>query len=233
MPSTNSKYDLIVSKVGWTGKPTIGQPLTVNFEITNIGTAKTAAGVGIQKAKVYMNNVLADVKTYNDIAPKGKVSLTATISGASITGGKQNKVTVWADATDKVVEIRETNNTNSASFMIETRPDLIVKEITLSSKPKANKPLTIYFKINNIGASATAAGAGMQVATVFVDGKAVGTVAYDDVAKGGSIAKQLVLPGGIATAGIHKIKVYADANKAIDEINENNNSLKKSFSIAK
>ncbi|MHB9139895.1 MAG: CARDB domain-containing protein, partial [Victivallaceae bacterium] len=188
---------------------------------------------GIQKAKVYLNNVLADVKSYDDIAPKGKATLTATIPGASVVGGKQSKVMVWTDATDKVVEIRETNNTNSASFMIETRPDLIVKEITLSSRPKAKAPLTIYFKINNTGASATIAGVGVQVATIFVDRKEVGTVTYDDLLKGGSIAKQLALPGGIATGGIHKIKVVADTNKAVDEISELNNSLEKSFSIAK
>ncbi|MHB9139992.1 MAG: CARDB domain-containing protein, partial [Victivallaceae bacterium] len=233
MPAANSKCDLLVSKVWWTGKPVIGQPLTVNFEVKNIGTVKTNAGTGIQKAKVYLNNVLVDVKSYDDIAPKGKVSLTATIPGASIEGGKQYKAMVWADATDKVAEIRETNNTNSASFMIETRPDLIVKEITLSPKPKSKAPLTINFKISNIGASATTAGAGIQVAAVYVDGKPAGTVAYDDVLKGGSIAKQLVLPSGIATAGVHKIKVVGDTNKMVDEINENNNSLEKSFSIAK
>jgi hypothetical protein len=233
MPSSSSKCDLIVNRVWLTGAPVIGQPLTVNFDITNIGAAKTAAGAGIQKAKVYVNNVMVDVKSYNDIAPKGKVSLTAIIPGASVVGGKQNKVMVWADATEKVTEIRETNNTNSASFYIETRPDLIVKEITLSPKPAAKKPLTIYFKINNIGASATTAGAGAQVAAVFVDGKPVGTVSYDDVPKGGSIARQLVLPGGIATAGVHKIKVSADTNKIVDEITELNNSLEKSFSIAK
>ncbi|MHB9138252.1 MAG: CARDB domain-containing protein, partial [Victivallaceae bacterium] len=233
MPATGSKCDLIVSRVWWTGKPVIGQPLTVNFVISNLGTVKTAAGSGTQKAKVYLNNVLVDVKSYDDIAPKGKVSLTATIPGASVVGGKQSKVMVWADATDKVVEIRETNNTNSASFMLETRPDLIVKEITLSPKPKAKAPLTINFKISNTGASATIAGTGAQIASVFVDGKSVGTVAYDDVPKGGSIVKQLALPGGIATGGIHKIKVYTDANKIVDEVNENNNSLEKSFSIAK
>ncbi|MHB9138684.1 MAG: CARDB domain-containing protein, partial [Victivallaceae bacterium] len=69
--------------------------------------------------------------------------------------------------------------------------------------------------------------------TVFIDGKSAGTVAYDDVPKGGSIVRQLALPGGIATAGIHKIKVVADTNKVVAEINENNNSLEKSFSIAK
>ncbi|MHB9057139.1 MAG: CARDB domain-containing protein, partial [Paludibacteraceae bacterium] len=144
-----------------------------------------------------------------------------------------SKVMVWADATDKVVEIRETNNTNSASFMLETRPDLIVKEITLSPKPIAKKTLTVYFKINNTGAAATAAGGGMQVASVFVDGKQVGTVAYDDVPKGGSIARQLALPGGIAASGIHKIKVCADVNNTVGEISELNNSLEKSFLIAK
>lgn len=140
---------------------------------------------------------------------------------------------LWADATDKVAETRETNNTNSASFMIETRSDLIVKEITLSPKPKAKAPLTIYFKIINTGAAITTAGAGVQVAAVFVDGKPAGTVTYDDVPKGGSVVRTLALPSGIATAGVHKIKVYADTNKIVDEINENNNSLEKSFSIAK
>jgi hypothetical protein len=233
MPASSSKCDLIVSKVWWTTVPVAGQPLTVNFEISNIGTVKTAAGDGIQKAKIYLNNVLVDVKPYNDIAAKGKVSLTATIPGASVTGNKQNKVMVWADATDKVAEIRETNNANSASFMIETRPDLIVKEITLSPKPKAKSPLTIYFRINNIGAAATAAGSGVQAATVFVDGKSVGTVAYNDVPKGGSIAKQLLMPSGIATAGTHKIKVTADTNNAVNEISELNNFMEKSFAIAK
>jgi hypothetical protein len=233
MPASSSKYDLIVNKVWWTTVPAVGQSLTVNFEISNIGTAKTSAGAGIQKAKVYLNNVLVDVKSYDDIAAKGKVSLTATIPGSLVAGNKQNKVMVWADSTDKVVEIRETNNTNTAIFMIETRPDLIVKEITLSPKPTANKPLTIYFKISNIGASATVAGAGVQVATVFVDGKAVGTVAYNDVPKGSFIAKQLVLPSGIAISGAHKIKVYADTNKAVDEISKLNNALEKSFTIAK
>ena len=93
--------------------------------------------------------------------------------------------------------------------------------------------MTIYFKISNIGVSATTAGAGAQVATVFVDGKPAGTVTYDDVPKGGSVVKQLVLSSGIATAGVHKIKGYADTNKIVDEINENNNSLEKSFFIAK
>ncbi|MHB9138721.1 MAG: CARDB domain-containing protein [Victivallaceae bacterium] len=233
MPASSSKCDLIVSRVWWTGKPVIGQPLTVNFEIKNLGTAKTNAGAGIQKAKVYVNNVLVDVKSYDDIAAKGKITLTATVPGAKIEGGKQSKVMVCVDATDKVAEIRETNNTNSASFMIETRPDLIVKEIKLSPKPKAKAPLTINFKIGNIGVSATAAGAGGQVATVFVDRKEVGTVTYDDVPKGGSIAAQLVLPDGIATGGVHKIKVYADTNKAVDEISKLNNALEKSFPIAK
>jgi len=53
------------------------------------------------------------------------------------------------------------------------------------------------------------------------------------VPKGFSISRQLVLPSGIATAGVHKIKVVADANKVVDEINENNKSLEKNFVIAK
>jgi subtilase family serine protease len=159
--------------------------------------------------------------------------LTFTIGGEYVFAGRSQQIIVKADGTDKVAEIRETNNTSLISFLIETRPDLIVKEITLSPKPAAKKPLTIYFKISNIGASTTSAGAGVQVATVFVDGKVVGTVPYNDVPKGGLITGQLLLSSGIATAGVHKIKVSADTNKIVEEINENNNSLEKSFPIAK
>jgi hypothetical protein len=53
------------------------------------------------------------------------------------------------------------------------------------------------------------------------------------VPKGSFIAKQLVLPSGIAISGAHKIKVYADTNKAVDEISKLNNALEKSFTIAK
>jgi subtilase family serine protease len=90
-----------------------------------------------------------------------------------------------------------------------------------------------FFDPGNIGASATAAGAGAQAATVFVDGKSVGAVSYDDVPQGGSVAKQLVLAGGIATVGTHKIKVTADTNNAVNEISELNNFMEKSFAIAK
>lgn len=233
MPPVNSKSDLIVNKVWWDTPPVAGQPLTVNFEISNIGTAKTAAGSGVQQAKVYLNNVRTDVKSYDDIAVKGKVKFASIIRSALIESGKQCRVMVWADATDKVPEIRETNNTNSVNFLIESRPDLLVKEIALSPKPAANKTLTIYFKISNVGASATIAGAGAQAAAVFVDGKPVGVVTYDDVQKGGSISRQLALPAGIATSGTHKIKIYADTNNIVNEINELNNSLEKSFTFAR
>jgi hypothetical protein len=85
--------------------------------------------------------------------------------------------------------------------------------------------LSMIFKQNSCGGETRVAESD--------DGKQVGTVNYDDVPKGGSVAKQLALPGGIVTAGVHKIKVYADTNKVVDEINENNNYLEKSFSIAK
>jgi uncharacterized protein (TIGR03790 family) len=231
MPNTNSKVDLTVTKVTLGAAPVAGKPLLIKFEIKNVGTAMSKSGG--QTATVYFNGLKDGSVSYSDLQPGAVKALTYTVDGSKIVAGLLSKVLVKADAGAKVEEMRESNNTNFVTFLIDIRPDLTVKEITLSPKPKAKAPLTIYFKISNIGASATASGAGVQVATVFVDGKPVGTVVYDDVPKGGLIAKQLLLPLGIAAAGTHKIKVTADTNKAVDEINENNNVLEKSFPIAK
>jgi len=153
--------------------------------------------------------------------------LSSTISGGFITAGKQTAVMVWADANSKLAESRESNNTNSATFFIDNRPDLKVTAITLSST-KPGKT-TVNFQIANIGFGPTAAGLGAQTAAVYVNNVLAGTMNYDDLAK--SAVVSLKLDNVTVTAGSCKIKVLVDSTNKVTEVSESNNSLEKVFTI--
>ncbi|MFA6480427.1 MAG: CARDB domain-containing protein [Victivallaceae bacterium] len=229
MPQNNSKCDLSVDKVWWDKAPVAGQPLTVKYRISNVGTVKTNAAAGDLVAKVYLNNIKMDMVSFGNLAPKASVTLSSTINGGFITAGKQTTIMVWADAKSKLLETREGNNINSAAFFLDNRPDLKVTAITLSST-KAGK-VTVNFTIANAGVGPTAAGAGAQTAAVYVNGSPAGTVNYDDLAKGATAA--LKLNNVTITAGTCKVRVVADSTGKVTEANENNNILEKIFVIAK
>ncbi|MFA6102346.1 MAG: CARDB domain-containing protein [Victivallaceae bacterium] len=229
MPQNNSKCDLSVDKVWWDKAPVAGQPLTVKYQISNVGTAKTNVAAGDLVAKVYLNNIKMDMVSFGNLAPKASVTLSSTINGGFITAGKQTTIMVWADAKSKLLETREGNNINSATFFLDNRPDLKVTAITLSST-KAGK-VTVNFTIANAGVGPTTAGAGAQTAAVYVNGSPAGTVNYDDLAKGATVA--LKLNNVTTTAGTCKVRVVADSTGKVTEANENNNILEKIFVIAK
>ncbi|MFA6480628.1 MAG: CARDB domain-containing protein [Victivallaceae bacterium] len=229
MPQNNSKCDLSVDKVWWDKAPVAGQPLTVKYQISNVGTAKTNIAAGGLVAKVYLNNIKMDMVTLGNLAPKASVTLSSTINGGFITAGKQTTIMVWADAKSKLLEPREGNNINSATFFLDNRPDLKVTAITLSST-KAGK-VTVNFTIANAGVGPTAAGAGAQTAAVYVNGSPAGTVNYDDLAKGATVA--LKLNNVTITAGTCKVRVVADSTCKVTEANENNNILEKISAIVK
>jgi len=132
-----------------------------------------------------------------------------------------------ADSTNVVAEMRETNNTASTTFFIDNRPDLIVKTITLS--PTKPGKTTVNFSIANTGFGPTTAGAGAQVAAVYVNNVKVGEVHYNDLAKGAVVSLQLA--NVTVTAGTCKVKVVADSTGKVTEVNKTNNILEKLFSI--
>ena len=229
MPQYNSKCDLNLDKVWWDKAPAAGQPLTVKFQITNIGTVATNAAAGALRSKIYLNNVKMDAVPFGNLAAKQTVTLSSTINGSFIRADKQTTIMVWADADSKLVESRESNNTKSATFFLDSRPDLNVTAITLSST-KAGK-VTVNFTIANTGAGATAAGPGAQTAAVYVNGSPAGTVNYDDLAKGAVAA--LKLDNVTVTAGTCKVKVVADSTGKVTEASESNNITEKLFIITK
>ena len=227
MPQNNSKVDLVVSSIALSPAPPVaGKPLTVKFQIKNIGTVKTSTGT--ITAGVYWNNILIGSVTHGDLAAGASTAvLSVTLNAQYVTAGNKNTVMAVADSTNIVIEMRETNNTNSATFLIDNRPDLKVTAITLSST-KPGKT-TVNFKIANTGFGPTAAGTGTQTASVYVNNNLAGTVNYNDLAKGAVVSLQLA--NVTVTAGTCKVKVVADSAGIVPEVSKTNNSLEKPFSI--
>jgi subtilase family serine protease len=227
MPQNNSKVDLVVSSIALSPAPPVaGKPLTVKFQIKNIGTVKTSTGT--ITAGVYWNNILIGSVTHGDLAAGASTAvLSVTLNAQYVTAGNKNTVMAVADSTNIVIEMRETNNTNSATFLIDNRPDLKMTAITLSST-KPGKT-TVSFKIANTGFGPTAAGTGAQTAAVYVNNNLAGTVNYNDLAKGAVVSLQLA--NVTVTAGTCKVKVVADSAGIVPEVSKTNNSLEKPFSI--
>ena len=227
MPQSNSKVDLVVSSISLNpAVPVAGKSLNVQFQIKNIGTVKTTAGT--ITASVYWNNILIGSVTHGDLAAGATTAvLSVPLDAQYVTVGNKNNVMAVADSTNVVAEMRETNNTASTTFFIDNRPDLIVKTITLSST-KPGKT-TVNFSIANTGFGPTTAGAGAQVAAVYVNNSLVGTVNYNDLAKGAVVSLQLA--NVTVSAGTCKVKVVADSTGIVTEVSKTNNSLEKPFSI--
>ncbi len=227
MPQSNSKVDLVVSSISLNpAVPVAGKSLNVQFQIKNIGTVKTSAGT--ITAGVYWNNILIGSVTHGDIAAGATTAvLSVPLDAQYVTVGYKNTVMAVADSTNVVAEMRETNNTASTTFFIDNRPDLIVKTITLS--PTKPGTTTVSFSIANTGFGPTAAGAGAQVAAVYVNNVKVGEVHYNDLAKGAVVSLQLA--NVTVTAGTCKVKVVADSTGIVTEVSKTNNSLEKPFSI--
>ena len=224
MPQTNSKVDLVVSKVWLDTTPTAWKPLTIKFQIQNIGTARTNAGT--ITANVYWNNILAGSVVHGDLAAGAvTAALSFTLDAQYVTVGHKNTAMIVADGPNKVDEMRESNNTNSIPFFIDNRPDLIVKGITLSSTRPGET--IVNFSIANTGFGPTAVGE--QTAAVYLNNKQIGAVNYNDLAKGTVVSLQLA--SVTITAGTCRMKVVADSTGKVTEVSETNNSFEKAFSI--
>ena len=114
---TSTKCDLIVDKVWLDGVPVAGQSLPVKFRIKNIGKGK--ANVSSIVANVYWNNILVGSVSHADLAAQAAVELSFLLDKQYVFAGRQNVIMVKADGTDKIVEVRETNNTGSVPFSIK------------------------------------------------------------------------------------------------------------------
>jgi hypothetical protein len=219
---------LTVSDVALTDVPVSGKSLQIKFTIKNLSPA--TSGDCNRTVAIYFDNTKAGSMDSGDIAPGKSKVLSFAVDGKFVTSGVPHKILVMVESRT-AENTKNQNSFNFTNFFIENRPDLIVKDITISTTPSAGSQVTIFFKIANIGIGATKSGDGVQKATLFVDGKSAGTICYNDINQGEFTALQVTLEPGAIPYGVHKIKVVADSFNHVKEINENNNALERGFAV--
>ncbi len=205
--------DLAVDTITWSpAEIKAGSDVTFDIVIKNLGTLTA----GLTRVAYYIDGAVAG---YTDI---GQLDAGATVTVPfiwSATVGPHN-IEVVADSSNKIFEIEETNNTKTVSV---PPPDLIVQGITWSpAGATTGDKVTITATIKNQGNGRSQS----SQMTCYIDGMAIATRDLPEIDAAGSVTGTF---DWTATAGKHRIKVTADVNNRVTEVNETNNDIETDF----
>ena len=223
--------DLVVTGFTVPAKAGAGTPITVSCTIANQGGGPAAASI----TRFYLSaNVLLDggdvLLTGEDLVPDlaagaaDTASITLTIPTATAPGTYY--IFAKADADNVVLETKETNNTLSRTFQIGA--DLVVSAFTVPAK--GGMSVTVSDSTVNSGGEWAAP----SVTKFFLSANAafdvndalVGSRAVPELAPGAaSTATTIVTMPPNTGAGSYYLFARADADAAVAEIQETNNTF--------
>jgi subtilase family serine protease len=201
--------DLVVQEITWS--PTdaiIGDTATFTAIIRNQGSGEAQDFY----VACYIDDDLMTYAFINQIEPDATANATFTW----LVQGSTHAVRAVADYNRKVIESDEDNNESTVT-MVPAMPDLIIETITWSP---ADFPAGDKVDFNVIIKNQGSQKANTFRVTCFIDDSAAG---YQDVASIDAGATVTYKFPWTALDGNHCIRITADANNQIDEIEENNN----------
>lgn len=150
----------------------------------------------------------------------------ATSSAWTARIGDHN-LTVIVDPQDQIAEVDRENNQRTRSFTVgEPKPDVAVLSAGLDpAAPEDGNETTVKAQIANAGARA----APPFTVTARIDGEEVGRSNVGRMEPG----NRTTIDVGTWTArtGAHELEVVADPDDDLDELDEDNNTLRRPFSI--
>ena len=132
---------------------------------------------------------------------------------------------VKVDAKGNIKETNESNNVYSKKFTVKPAlPNLVVKNISVTSGLTTEKSATVKFTVSNTGK-----GKASKKSYVYIyDGsRKLGSVAVSALGAGKSQTKSFKIAAGKLKTGTHTIKLVADARKQVTETSESNTWTKK------
>lgn len=143
-----------------------------------------------------------------------------TIAGGRLTTGTHN-LRIELDATNRVVEDNETNNSATATVTVKPQQaDLqITSFIADKSFVTAGDAVNLSFSIKNAGGAAALA----SWAYLYDGNKLIGSSIVSSLAAGAEYQGQFQLSGATLEAGFHNLTLIIDATNRLSESNENNN----------
>lgn len=212
-----------------------------HMNVKNYGEKK-ANGVFENRCWVSKGNKFDGFGGSNDAEDIGKEDMDDLDNGYSRSSDEDSTGIEWpgtynlvgcTDASKKVTESNEKDNCNVGDhaviqefvFQVVSDPNLKTTAISLTGG-------TTNLNINqSFGISSTTANPGENFGQnyvyigYFIDGALVGRnqILRANMKGGMSKTEETFVSGGIATAGIHEVKVCADYNNGIAEINETDN----------
>jgi len=232
--------DLVVSSLVVPAKGGAGVPISVTDTTSNDGDRAAAPSTTRFYLSVNSTWDAADVLLTGARPVPGLTEGTAdsgpttlTIPAATATGAYY--VIAKADADNAVLEAKETNNT--VSRLIQIGPDLKVSSSTVPAKGGAGLPLVISDTTMNAGggsASTTATRFYLSVNQSFdagdtlIGGRILTGLATDEAST--TTSTSLPIPAATAS-GTYYVIAKADADNAVTETSETNNTYARSIRI--
>lgn len=210
--------DLIVDSITWSPKnPSENTMITLKVTIKNQGNGKAEHSV----VDFYVDGI------YRDSAYIGKLDIGAKTTATMnwITRGKLHTFEAIADASSKVIESDENNNTKSIDLPTPS-PDLVIQDITWSpSSPLILHRMIITVTLKNQGKSTS----GSCYLYLYIDNVYKYTHFLTPIAPG---ATETRITSLTAKKASYEIRAVIDEENYVHESNEANNTKLKQASCS-
>ena len=210
--------DLIVEDISWTISDELNSnEATFTITIKNIGSGPAAAS----QVSYSFDGYPAEYKNIASI-PAGE---TVTFSFIIILATGQHTFTILADCEELIGELDEDNNESIITFST-IAPDLVIRTISYSPLDASiGDVITISVKLENRGNSEAS---NMRLA-LSVDGTIIDYADFGEIGIATSITHDFQWT---VTEGEHEILAFVDADEAITESNEQNNTKSRTVSFS-
>ena len=205
-----------------------GGNVTASIKVTNIGAASSAA----TNVTLYVTDTTGrNLGTVNVAALAAGASATVTRAFAATQLTGTQSVYAIVDGGKTIDEMREDDNSSTATLKVAGKPDLQVFSADILTSPARLQPqqagtLTVTIRNNGEG-DATSVGYAIYDGT----GSSEVLLKKDTIAEIGAGSAQVVQVPVTLAAGSHAIQVIADPDAQITESSETNNSATRSISV--
>lgn len=196
-----------------------GETATVTAAVKNIGLKASAATT----VRLTVPGIGTFSKNVSALSIGASRTVTFTFTAPTALNAQSITVTAYADPDNKVTESNESNNSRTATISVKAlRPDI---EIVAST-------ITDWYAGKEVAVSATVRNNTVQPVPSVAIRLTIGGVSYtESIPIAGNGSNLVVFRITVPTNGSYTVKIVADPNGALDETNENNNTLSKSIQV--
>tara|TARA_R110000744_G_scaffold343773_2_gene449001 strand:+ start:18044 stop:29209 length:11166 start_codon:yes stop_codon:yes gene_type:complete len=151
--------DLTITSVLVKGEKVVGSTVVVTVNLANVGDSEVLPGTRVELAlsvseAVPQDGAFAALTVEQSILAGGSVAVTGNVILPD-PGFTNAYLIATADSDEIVVEIDESNNSESSSLFSFDRPDLAAQSVSSPTTATAGDPISILWEVKNIGAAIT------------------------------------------------------------------------------